>query len=404
MSVVSDFFQFQNGYAFKSKEFEADGAYKIIRIKELKDGVVRFFDDTATITPSDDFDIEKYLVKKGDVLFALTGDPVNKPNPLSWVGRVSVYNHDEPALLNQRVCKVVPTTNIDPRYLYYFFRQDQEFYELAAKATGSASQANISTKTIEQHTISMPKRESTEKVIITMGKFDEGIDVYEKMVAAIEAQINALYVAMFETFELIEDEKVETELGVIPKTWEIQELQSVTENIRDRVGEENYRVLSAINTGELIPSDEHFSKQVYSKDISKYICVRENDIAYNPARVNIGSIGINDLGYVGCVSPVYVVVRPEKGYHNYMKYFVRSNRFHEEVLTRASGSVRQSMNYCDFGLIKVAYPPRDIVEKFNGYVNPLLDAVHYLNKKANGLKEIRETLLPKLIADACVSE
>ena len=85
MGIVNDYFSFQNGYAFKSVDFTENGEYKIIKIKELKDGSVKFFDDTAEINPSCDFDIEKYIIRKGDVLFALTGDPVSKPNPLSWV-------------------------------------------------------------------------------------------------------------------------------------------------------------------------------------------------------------------------------------------------------------------------------------------------------------------------------
>lgn len=69
---------FQNGYAFKSKDFVKNGKYKIIKIKELKDGKVRFFNDSASVDVDDRQIIEKYIVKNGDILFALTGDPVNK--------------------------------------------------------------------------------------------------------------------------------------------------------------------------------------------------------------------------------------------------------------------------------------------------------------------------------------
>ena len=45
--------------------------------------------------------------------------------------------------------------------------------------------------------------------------------------------------------------------------------------IRDR-----YKVLSAVNTGNLVLSDDYFDKQVYSKDIGKYLNVNKNDFAY----------------------------------------------------------------------------------------------------------------------------
>lgn len=181
MSIVSDYFSFQNGYAFKSKDFVRNGKYAIIRIKELKDGGVKFFEDTARTNPEDSFNINKYIVKKGDVLFALTGDPVNKTNPLSWVGRVSYYNHDTPALLNQRVCKAIPKNKVSNEFLYYFFRQNEEFYNLASKATGSASQANISTKTIEQHIMEIPDEDIRKKIVFMLLNIDMKIDVNNRI-------------------------------------------------------------------------------------------------------------------------------------------------------------------------------------------------------------------------------
>lgn len=47
---IGEVASFQNGYAFKSKDFVQDGKYKIIKIKELKNGKVRFFNDSKEKT------------------------------------------------------------------------------------------------------------------------------------------------------------------------------------------------------------------------------------------------------------------------------------------------------------------------------------------------------------------
>ncbi len=88
----------------------------MIKIKELKDGKIKITSDTAMVKYMKD--IEKYVVDDGDILFALTGDPISKPNPLSWVGRVSMYRGKESAVINQRVCKVIPKYGLNPLYLY----------------------------------------------------------------------------------------------------------------------------------------------------------------------------------------------------------------------------------------------------------------------------------------------
>lgn len=172
---VGEFVSFQNGFAFKSKDFSSGGKYKIIKIKELKDGMVKFFADSAQIDVKRENDFDKYRVYNGDILFALTGDPVSKPNPLSWVGRVSIYNHSVPALLNQRVCKVIFTDKIYPLFFYYYFRKKENFFALAAKATGSASQANISTSTISDMPIFLPNYESQKAIADILYSIDDRI-------------------------------------------------------------------------------------------------------------------------------------------------------------------------------------------------------------------------------------
>ena len=212
-------------------------------------------------------------------------------------------------------------------------------------------------------------------------------------------QALALYRSLFVDFERIPAaERVASELGDIPVGWGIKTLSEVTTNIRTRVRDHSYKVLSALNSGCLQPSEEYFTKQVFSKDISNYIVVDKNDFVYNPARVNIGSIGLNTLGYIGCVSPVYVVFRTEPEYHYFMDFFIKSDRFKEEVRVRASGSVRQSMNYTDFGLIKIAYPPLAIVRQFNAEYEIILKCINRNLEENVALASIRDSLIPKLLA------
>jgi type I restriction enzyme, S subunit len=181
-------------------------------------------------------------------------------------------------------------------------------------------------------------------------------------------------------------------------SWKDVTLGAITHEIRTKVKEQKLQVLSAVRTGNLVPSEDYFTKQVYSKDIGKYIVVEPNDFAYNPARVNIGSLGINDFDFVGCVSPVYVVFRAEPEYHHFLSFFLKSPNFQEEVRVRASGSVRQSLNYEDFALIQVTYPPLNIVREFNYQYEGILEITRQIDLENNRLIEIRDSLLPRLMS------
>ena len=216
----------------------------------------------------------------------------------------------------------------------------------------------------------------------------------------LEQQAQALYKSWFVDFEPFKNGNfVESELGLIPEGWKVMELGSCTKQVTDKVkNRTDVKVLSPVTTGELVLSEEYFTKQVFSESISKYIIVKPLHFAYNPARVNIGSLGMNTFEFDGCVSPVYVVFECEKGYHHFFDYFRKTEMFKEEVLARAIGGVRQTLGYKDFALIKLVYPPASVVERFNSIYSKLLNIKRHLIVENADLIETRDSLLPKLMS------
>ena len=216
----------------------------------------------------------------------------------------------------------------------------------------------------------------------------------------LERQAQALFKSWFVDFEPFKGRKfVDSELGMIPEGWQVEELGNITNSIKKKVGKRtDIKVLSPVNTGDLFLSEEYFTKQVYSKNLAKYIMVAPNDFAYNPARINIGSIGMNTFDFSGCVSPVYVVFRCEKEYHHFFNIFKATKNFKEEVNTRAIGGVRQTLSYKDFSLIKIVYPPKEAVERFNKIYSHIMTLIKKNVLENKRLHQTRDTLLPKLMS------
>lgn len=267
------------------------------------------------------------------------------------------------------------------------------------RLSGQSAQPGLSVKTLGIQEIMLPPLEYQYKVVALLNSLDEKIAINEKINDNLQQQAQAIYHSLFVSFDGISANQLyETELGLIPAGWTVKPLSEVTTSIRTKVKENDYKVLSAINTGQLQLSEEYFNKQVFSKNISNYIVVEPYDFAYNPARINIGSIGMNNFGFTGCVSPVYVVVRTEPNYHYFLDFFVKTKRFSEEVKTRSSGSVRQSLSYADFGQIKIAYPPAEVVEQFNCEYMARLKIIEHLKAENEKLASLRDSLLPKLMS------
>ena len=281
-------------------------------------------------------------------------------------------------------------------FLYYYFIVVRG--RLVNQANGSVFK-NLKTDIVRNFDINLPDLETQEKIVKILSQIDKKIELNININKNLEEQIETIYNSFFVYYDDFSKEELEEyEIGLIPKDWELMSLGEVTTKIKEKVGSDDYKVFSAVNTGNLILSEEYFDKQVYSKNIEKYIVVKQKEFAYNPARINIGSIGRNDFDYDGCVSPVYIVFKVEEGYENFMNMYIKSNRFKQWVITLSSGSVRQTLNYNDFSIIKLAYPPIELINKFNKIYESYYEVINYNNSVISNLEKIRDTLLPKLMS------
>ncbi len=113
-----------------------------------------------------------------------------------------------------------------------------------------------------------------------------------------------------------------------------------------------------------------FDKQVFSQDASNYKLVRFNDIAYNPSRINVGSVARCHLPDGGAVSPMYVVVRcRESLLPQYLLYFLRSDVGLKHINHLCVGAVRFQLRYIDLEQIEIPIPPLQAQERIVRVLN-----------------------------------
>ena len=115
-------------------------------------------------------------------------------------------------------------------------------------------------------------------------------------------------------------------------------------------------VLSISNRQGFIQQSEQFENRcVASDDTSNYKIVERNDFAFNPARINVGSIARLITFEKGIVSPMYICFRTKGcATPEYLDYFFEYKLFFTEIQKRLEGSVRQCLSY--EGLCNIPLP------------------------------------------------
>ena len=369
---------------------KANGEHYLITSKHLKSGRIDF--TSAYKISEEDYQkvIERSKVEKFDILFSMIGT----------IGNIYRESSDdiEYAVKNMAIFKC-GGDSVKSSWLYYWLQSPKAKEYINSRLTGS-TQGYLTLETLRNFPIDFPSFQTAKKIVSLLSSFDDKIEVNKKINSNLEEQAKALFKSWFIDFEPFKDGKfVDSELGKIPEGWKVTTIGDVTENIKEKVGNRNdIKVLSPITSGQLVLSEDYFSKQVFSNSIAKYIVVNHNDFAYNPARINIGSIGMNEFEFDGCVSPVYVVFRCQTGYEYFFDLYRRTSYFTEEVKKRAIGGVRQTLSYKDLSLIQLIYPPKKVVDAFNFIFIGFIQEIHSNDVSNKKLEAIRDTLLPKLMS------
>ena len=347
-------------------------------------------------------------------------DTYNAENAII-VGRVGaycgcVYKCDGKCWVSDNAISVSAKEIVDTHFLYYLMTSlDFHHHHIGG------AQPLMTQDIIGDFTVSIPPMPVQHQIVQILKFLDDKIEVnrrindnfyyafFEIMLIwlvislendNLEQQAQALFKSWFVDFEPFkEGEFEETKQGMIPKGWKASSLEDITAQKSERVGDrDDVKVLSPVTTGELMLSEEYFTKQVFSESIAKYKVVKSGDFAYNPARVNIGSLGRNNYDFDGCVSPVYVVFSCKDGYAHLFDLYRKTEKFKTEVNLRAIGGVRQSLNYKDFAFIQCIVPPHRVVEEFNAIYEHLLVMQKHTKEESERLASLRDTLLPRLMS------
>jgi type I restriction enzyme S subunit len=151
---LADVLELQNGYAFDSKGFNPTDGLPLIRIRSLKAGV-----ETETRF-SGDYE-KKYVVKAGDLLIGMDGEF----GCYEWKG--------EPALLNQRVCKLQGFTGeLIPRFLFYGVN---DYLKAIEDVTGYTTVKHISSKQILEIEFPVPPLAEQRRIVGLLDEAFEGL-------------------------------------------------------------------------------------------------------------------------------------------------------------------------------------------------------------------------------------
>ncbi|WP_192485171.1 MULTISPECIES: restriction endonuclease subunit S [Cysteiniphilum] len=181
--------------------------------------------------------------------------------------------------------------------------------------------------------------------------------------------------------------------------WKLSTLNKylVQTGARNKNLSEN-RVLSVSNQkGFVLQNEQFIDKKIASDNLSTYRIVHQGEIAYNPSRINVGSIAILDNFNVGIVSPMYVVLKTQSSLNPYyLLYNIATHAFNQKIKTACSGSVRYTLSFEAFCRLEVAIPEKNEQIKISKCIAIIDEIINNQSNKLESLMLHKKGLLQQL--------
>lgn len=325
------------------------------------------------------------LLPKGTVLFSSRAP----------IGYVAIAGKD--MATNQGFKSIVCDKSIANNiFIYYLMKYKKEEIENIA---GGSTFKEVSGKVINQFNVQIPPLTEQKVIADTLSSLDDKIELNNKINENLEQQAQAIFKHWFIDFEFPDEngnpykssggEMLESELGMIPKGWELLRLNDVATL---SAGGDKPEITSKYKTNSCpVP--------IYSNGISKEglygytnkAKIKEESITVS-ARGTIGFVCLRQEPFVPIVRLITLIPKTEFISAKYLYYAVK------QMNIQGTGTTQQQLTVPAFKTSPILVSTIDIIKEYTKIINSMFDQIN-LNKIENEkLSQLRDTLLQKLMS------
>ncbi len=196
-------------------------------------------------------------------------------------------------------------------------------------------------------------------------------------------------------------------LGSFDFSWEQRKFSDITfpagEKNRDNLPLESY---SITNEHGFVPQDEKFENGGTMREADKrmYYIVSPNSFAYNPARINVGSIGYQNIGKNVIVSSLYEVFKTSEDVDDRLLWhWFKSPDFQKLIMQLQEGGVRLYFYYDKLCMGEVSLPSLEEQRKIGKLFDTLDNLITLHQRKCANLCSPSQVVFSLLFATSTFS-
>jgi len=337
-------------------------------------------------------EISEYKLREGDILFSHI-------NSLNHIGKTAMYKGEPPLLLHgMNLLLLRPKKDcVEPLFLLYklkHLRLKGLFKNMSKKAV---NQASINQTELGRVKVILPPLPEQKKIAEILSTVDKAIEKVDQAIEKTERLKKGLMQELL-TKGIGHTEFKDTEIGRIPKDWEVVRLRDVC-NQRKEVtipcgrGESKYVGLEHINSGELTLHTYGLDTEVKSSKFKFY----EGDILYGKLRPYLDKAVL--VNFKGICSTDLLVLTPikSKTLAEFLIWIVHSNKFKWHAISTTSGTNHPRTSWKAMSKFRFGLPPLPEQKKIAEILSTVDKRLELLRKRKEKLERIKRGLMNDLL-------
>ncbi len=313
----------------------------------------------------------KNVFKPGDVLFGKL-----RPNLRKYI----YCNFD--GVCSSEIWVLSAKEGVYPKFLYYMIQQEK-FIQFACITSGS-KMPRSNWDVVSDISFFMPPINEQKAIADTLQLWDTAIEKTEALIAAKERQFGWLATRLI------------NKSGHRKK----QLCDFIEEVSKRNQSSEIDRVLSVTNHSGFVLPEDQFERRVASANVTNYKIVKQGQYAYNPSRINVGSIARLDDWINGVLSPMYIVFKLNETVvdSDYFLHWLSSGEAKQRIKKSVQGSVRETVSFDDLGVIPIYLPDFSVQKRIAHTLNTAQQEINFLKKLAYQYRTQKRGLMQKLLS------
>lgn len=349
--------ELKHGYQFRTTDFTEQGV-KVLKITQIKDNGSIDISSCSFIDSERLKSFENNIVKKGDILMALSG---------ATIGKIGRYKSDEIVLQNYRVGNFLPLDEqvLNKDYFYYFLTTENTYYQILANQNQSA-QENVGKEDIHNMLVFLPPLPEQLAIASILSSLDDKIDLLHRQTATLEKMAETLFRQWF-----VEEAR---------QDWEEGKLSDL---VFVKYGKDHKKLLDGkipvFGSGGLM---RYADKSLYDKE-SVLI----------PRKGTLNNVMYQDEPF-WTVDTMFYTEMKVPNVAKFVYHFLKE----QDLASMNVGSAVPSMTTEILNNMPLGTPPKEVFEKFEGAVTPLYAKTKSNQTQIRILIALRDTLLPKLMS------